>query len=117
MLHYIRRKLSKRAETDETSIGNILIECHWVTPEQLRTIADLQKNDSPYRMGQLFVKLEIITQAQLSEALSLQRQRRGKASRRDVAKITIARHKRSQQQLKDQFDEIGQLARQVAAKG
>jgi type IV pilus assembly protein PilB len=53
-------------------IGELLIEAHVITPEQLEHALALQRNGDRRKLGQLLIELRIVTETQLTQGLSRQ---------------------------------------------
>ena len=100
------------ARDDMTSIGNILVDLGYITPEQLEEAITIQKSQK--MLGEVLVEeMEAITPDQLDEALLEQQLRRKKIKRSEVLKLHDKKRRRlitkvneSAKQLTDASDKI-----------
>lgn len=68
----IPRDLSATIPLVAKKIGELLIEAHVITPEQLEHALSLQRNGDRRKLGQLLIELRIVTETQLTQGLSRQ---------------------------------------------
>lgn len=76
-------------EIDPTSLGNILVEMHLITNEQLIILVidfeDYKKQEQ--LLGQFLLRQKVITETQLEIALIRQQMLRGKVDQKSVQRI------------------------------
>lgn len=90
----------KKAAEDKTSIGSILLELKYVTPEDLEAAIKVQKSRAP--LGRILVDdMKVITEDQLEEALLEQKIRRKKASLKEMSRFHSKRNGRMVTEVKN----------------
>lgn len=90
----------KKAAEDQTSIGRILIEFEYITPEDLEVAIRVQKSKAP--LGRILVDdMKVITEDQLEEALLEQKIRRKKASLKEMSRFHSKRNGRMVSEVRD----------------
>lgn len=82
------------ASDDPTSIGNVLLLAGMASAEDMNAVLSAQQKTARSKLGDLLVRAGVIDEAQLAEALYLQRKARGTARRRDAMKHELARQLR-----------------------
>jgi len=90
-----------KAEKDDSSLGNILIELGHITMVELEKAIAIQKSQS--LLGSILVNMDAITEEQLEEALFEQRVRRKTARDRDVIAANSKRHHRLVGEVQDKL--------------
>lgn len=97
-----------QAQKDETSLGNILLEFGYVTPEILEQAIKIQKSQS--LLGSILVNMKPeaggITEEQLEEALLEQKIRRRKAKPLEVIRSNSRRHRRLVDEVQDRLTSL-----------
>ena len=105
-----------QAQEDPNSLGNILIEFGYVTPDVLEKAIKIQKSQS--LLGRILVNMKPeeggITEEQLEEALLEQKVRRRKARPLDVIRSNSKRHSRLVEEVDEQ---LTSLERKYSAAG
>lgn len=97
-----------QAQEDPNSLGNILIELGYVTPDTLERAIKIQKSQS--LLGRILVNMKPeeggITEEQLQEALLEQKIRRRKAKPLEVIKANSEKHTRLVKEVNDQLTSL-----------
>jgi len=103
------------AEQDENSLGNILVEMGFVTQAQLDEAVRIQKQKAP-KIGEILVEMKILTEQQLEEAILYQRVRRGEASVAEETKFHGKRKRRLLKEVTSELKQAAELSQVVTAK-
>lgn len=101
-----QRDKYEKAQEDETSLGNVLLDLGYVSMETLEVAIKIQKSQS--MLGRILVGMKEITEEQLDDALLEQKIRRKKARASDVIKSNSKRHSRLIADVKKRFLSLGQ---------
>lgn len=75
----------RKAEADQTSIGNILVRLKLCKPADVEVAIEVQRTRIP--LGEILVSQGRITRGELESALLEQRIARGKANRREESRF------------------------------
>ena len=109
----LRNRTLRRAEGDETSLGNILVQLGYVDDRQIQ---DALRDQGSGKLGEFLVKCKLCTADQIAHAVLRQKQARGTASAVDVERLHRRDRRRLMQGVLDGLRDVSELSRQLTSK-
>jgi hypothetical protein len=86
MWPFAQRKRNRvRAQSDQTSLGNLLLEVGQITPEQLVDALRFQDENPDVMLGDALVRLDVVERGVVEQLLIMQRAKR--SGRRQMAEV------------------------------
>lgn len=110
-----KREQVAMAIGDETSLGHILIDLGYATPEQVQAAITRQLMTAP-PIGEILIEMGVITPEQLEAALYAQRKARGEVSNKDEVQHHLAQQAQDIRQIADSLTEIAGISNGIAEK-
>ena len=110
-----REDMKNLAKDDPDSLGNIMVRMGVITPEVLQEALDNQVADSP-RLGDILLEMDAINPETLRMAVLSQKIARGEATSKEASEYHFWRKRLTLQTLTDGLDDIAELSTKVAAK-
>jgi len=95
-----------KAQKDETSLGNVLLDLGYVSEETLEVAIKIQKSQS--MLGRILVNMDEITEEQLKDALLEQKILRKTARAQEVIKSNTRRHSRLVEEVQSRLMSLDQ---------